>query len=251
MAREVHFQAHEELVPWNTLTNPFEDERQTAPPATRRIERRAATKLLSSCRTVRGVTISLGAPLSAEEHLVQPCPSASPAQRHQARTTWIFETLVLPSGQPAAPHPQPWAAACRTRRSPWKVVSARSALPQGRPAHWASASTMRRRANGLTSQAFTSTRSQSLAASIWRSSPKAATPVRRSGAPKNGTPPSGLLDTAMCHVSFFEAGTFAKWRGCRLPTNQERKLAAAGTRRETAAAPWIDAAHTPAGAAAR
>jgi ergothioneine biosynthesis protein EgtB len=55
----------------------------------------AVASLLARYRQVRAHSLSLAAPLSAEDQCVQSMPDASPTKWHLAHTTWFFETLLL------------------------------------------------------------------------------------------------------------------------------------------------------------
>ncbi|HEU4729926.1 MAG TPA: ergothioneine biosynthesis protein EgtB [Kofleriaceae bacterium] len=65
-------------------------------------ESRAARGLADRFTAVRARTLELCAPLSPEDHVVQPMADASPAKWHLAHTTWFFEAFVL-GGPPFDP----------------------------------------------------------------------------------------------------------------------------------------------------
>jgi ergothioneine biosynthesis protein EgtB len=66
---------------------------------TRSIAQEESGSLAFRYRQVRQTTLSLCAPLSAEDMQLQPMADASPAKWHLAHTTWFFETFIL-SGLP-------------------------------------------------------------------------------------------------------------------------------------------------------
>ena len=51
--------------------------------------------LLENYLAVRETSLHICAPLSVEDHSLQPMPDASPAKWHLAHTTWFFETFLL------------------------------------------------------------------------------------------------------------------------------------------------------------
>src|ERR1700756_3998413 len=63
--------------------------------------------LLRAYLDMRRTSLRLCAPLSVEDHSLQPMPDASPAKWHLAHTTWFFATFVLAQYQPQCPPPRP------------------------------------------------------------------------------------------------------------------------------------------------
>lgn len=66
------------------------------------------TMLLARFNTIRAATLTIAAPLSAEDMVVQSMPETSPIKWHLAHTSWFFETFVLlefvPAYQAFSPH---------------------------------------------------------------------------------------------------------------------------------------------------
>jgi ergothioneine biosynthesis protein EgtB len=55
----------------------------------------ACSPLRERYREIRGTTLRLTNPFSAEDLMLQSMPDASPAKWHLAHTTWFFETFIL------------------------------------------------------------------------------------------------------------------------------------------------------------
>ncbi len=52
-------------------------------------------QLLKAYQNIRAHSVSICAPLKAEDYVVQPIPDVSPPKWHLGHTTWFFETFIL------------------------------------------------------------------------------------------------------------------------------------------------------------
>ncbi|HEY2050082.1 MAG TPA: ergothioneine biosynthesis protein EgtB [Caulobacteraceae bacterium] len=84
--------------------------------------------LLDAFRRVRAHSLSLAAPLSAEDQTPQAMPDASPTKWHLAHTTWFFETFIL---MPRLPKYRPFDSAFGYLfNSYYEALGARHPRPQ-------------------------------------------------------------------------------------------------------------------------
>jgi len=60
-----------------------------------RAQQMACSPLRDQYREIRSKSLELTQPYSAEDHMLQSMPDASPAKWHLAHTTWFFETFIL------------------------------------------------------------------------------------------------------------------------------------------------------------
>jgi ergothioneine biosynthesis protein EgtB len=58
-------------------------------------EQFACSPLRERYREIRDTSLQVTEPFSAEDHMLQSMPDASPAKWHLAHTTWFFETFIL------------------------------------------------------------------------------------------------------------------------------------------------------------
>ena len=65
-----------------------------------RAQQMACSPLRDQYREIRSKSLELTQPYSAEDHMLQSMPDASPAKWHLAHTTWFFETFILATHVP-------------------------------------------------------------------------------------------------------------------------------------------------------
>ena len=217
---------------------------------------------LQSCYdSVRAQTEALCASLEVEDYVVSSMPDASPTKWHLAHTSWFFETFVLAEHDAAYRSPDPRYAYlfnsyyvqagerhCRAQRG--LVTRPTVAEVFAYRAHVDDA--MRRLIARLASRLVTNAEYLAFVEDdgyrrpeLWLSAGLAAVRDRRWDAPLywkrdvdgrwseftlGGTRllSGAALADPVAHVSFFEADAFARWAGCRLPTEFEWEAAARG-----------------------